>query len=211
MGTIKSGILGGFSGKVGAVIGTSWKGISVMRSQAQSVANPRTTGQVENRDRFKSVFTFATSILAGVIKPLNDRFAQGMSGYNLFCSRNKNIFLSNGTFAPLAVVLSLGKLGVTPLLDEVVESGLNEDFLWNPAISGAYQAASDKAYLVVCDADGVVIGQSAGVVLRSVGTIGVDFSREIIGGETISAHLAFLRADGSIAGETSNRTFVVTE
>ena len=43
MGTIKQGILGGFSGKVGTVIGGSWKGISYMRSQAQSVKNPAQT------------------------------------------------------------------------------------------------------------------------------------------------------------------------
>ena len=39
MGTIKQGILGGFSGKVGTVVGSSWKGISYMRGQAQNVKN----------------------------------------------------------------------------------------------------------------------------------------------------------------------------
>ena len=34
MGTIKQGILGGFSGKVGTVVGSSWKGISYMRGLA---------------------------------------------------------------------------------------------------------------------------------------------------------------------------------
>ena len=33
MGTIKQGILGGFSGKVGTVVGSSWKGISYMRGK----------------------------------------------------------------------------------------------------------------------------------------------------------------------------------
>ena len=37
MGTIKQGILGGFSDKVGIVIGSSRKGISHMRGQAQSI------------------------------------------------------------------------------------------------------------------------------------------------------------------------------
>lgn len=37
MGTIQKGILGGFSGKVGSVIGGNWKGIDYMRS----VANKR--------------------------------------------------------------------------------------------------------------------------------------------------------------------------
>lgn len=40
MGTIKKGILGGFSGKVGTVVGGSWKGISYMRSLPQKVKKP---------------------------------------------------------------------------------------------------------------------------------------------------------------------------
>ncbi len=34
MGTISKGILGGFSGKVGTVVGGSWKGIDYMRSRS---------------------------------------------------------------------------------------------------------------------------------------------------------------------------------
>lgn len=38
MGTIKQGILGGFSGKVGNVVGASWKGIDYIRSLPSSVS-----------------------------------------------------------------------------------------------------------------------------------------------------------------------------
>ena len=58
MGTIKQGILGGFSGKVGTVIGSSWKGISYMRGQAQHVKNPRSAGQVNQRSKFNLVLNF---------------------------------------------------------------------------------------------------------------------------------------------------------
>ena len=58
MGTIKQGILGGFSGKVGIVIGSSWKGISYMRGQAQHVKNPRSAGQVNQRSKFNLVLNF---------------------------------------------------------------------------------------------------------------------------------------------------------
>jgi hypothetical protein len=34
---IKQGVLGGFSGKVGTVIGSSWKGIAVMRGPTGSI------------------------------------------------------------------------------------------------------------------------------------------------------------------------------
>lgn len=64
MGTIKQGILGGFSGKVGTVIGSIWKGISYMRGRAQSVKNPRTEGQVEQRSKFALTLNFLKPITA---------------------------------------------------------------------------------------------------------------------------------------------------
>ena len=36
MGTIKQGILGGFSGKVGTVVGSTWKSVHYMRALAVS-------------------------------------------------------------------------------------------------------------------------------------------------------------------------------
>ena len=53
MGTIKQGILGGFNFKVGTVIGSSWKGQAYMRGRAQHVKDPRTAGQVYQREALK--------------------------------------------------------------------------------------------------------------------------------------------------------------
>lgn len=64
MGTIKQGVLGGFSGKVGTVIGSSWKGISYMRGRAQNVKNPRTEGQMEQRSKFSLTLEFLKPITA---------------------------------------------------------------------------------------------------------------------------------------------------
>ena len=55
MGKIKQGILGGFKGKVGTVIGSSWNGISYMRGIAQSVKNANTPAQQTQRAFFKEV------------------------------------------------------------------------------------------------------------------------------------------------------------
>ena len=55
MGVIKQGILGGFQNKVGAVIGSNWKGIATMRSRPISVANPRTGKQVSVRSEFSTL------------------------------------------------------------------------------------------------------------------------------------------------------------
>lgn len=58
MGKISQGILGGISGKVGNVIGGSWKGIDYIRVKPSSVANPRTEGQVNQRNKFTEVLEF---------------------------------------------------------------------------------------------------------------------------------------------------------
>ena len=62
MGIIKQGILGGFSGKVGNVVGASWKGIDYIRSLPSSVRNPRTPRQVKQRTKFSLVQGFLTSM-----------------------------------------------------------------------------------------------------------------------------------------------------
>lgn len=55
MGTYKQGILGSFIGKVGTVVGSTWRGLAVMRSLASKVANPRTAAQVAVRNRLAAV------------------------------------------------------------------------------------------------------------------------------------------------------------
>ena len=95
MGIIRRGILGGFSGKVANVVGSSWKGIAVMRALPLSVTNPKTVGQVEQRSAFSIISKFASSILTVWVKPLWDRQAQSMSGYNAFIQQNVDIVKSD--------------------------------------------------------------------------------------------------------------------
>ena len=52
MGTLVNGILGGFSGKVGTVVGSFWKGIASMRAYTPNVSSPNTPKQLEQRAKF---------------------------------------------------------------------------------------------------------------------------------------------------------------
>ncbi|MCD6201654.1 MAG: hypothetical protein J7K46_07590 [Bacteroidales bacterium] len=73
MGKISQGILGGFSGKVGNVIGGNWKGIDYMRIKPANVANPQTEGQVDQRTKFYTVLQF--------LQPLKDFVKIGYKNY----------------------------------------------------------------------------------------------------------------------------------
>ena len=61
MGTSHQGIHGGFTGKVGNVIGYQYRGKQVYRSMPTSVANPKTEKQRGNRERFSWVNRFLAS------------------------------------------------------------------------------------------------------------------------------------------------------
>jgi len=101
MGTIKKGVLGGFSGKVGTVVGSSWKGIDYIRSLPASVKNPRTEGQVTQRTKFSMVMEF----LRPIIPYLNVGFkpyANKMSAYNAAMSYNVNNAVM-GSFPDIAI------------------------------------------------------------------------------------------------------------
>ncbi len=63
MGKITKGILGGFSGRVGTVVGSSIFGIDIMRSYQPNVENPRSPGQVSQRTKFSLVVKFLRSFL----------------------------------------------------------------------------------------------------------------------------------------------------
>lgn len=66
MGKIKQGILGGFNGTTGSVVGASWKGIAYMRGKAQSIKNPRTEAQMSNRTLFGRVSDIMSKALVAV-------------------------------------------------------------------------------------------------------------------------------------------------
>jgi hypothetical protein len=64
MGKISRGILGGFSGKVGSIIGATWKGIDYIRIVAANVTNPKTPAQESQRSKFVTVLRFLQPLVA---------------------------------------------------------------------------------------------------------------------------------------------------
>lgn len=62
MATFNQGILGGFSGKVGTVVGSNWRGKNVLRSAPRKSTKPISAAQQRQRDKFKCVLQFLTPI-----------------------------------------------------------------------------------------------------------------------------------------------------
>ena len=208
MGKIIGGILGNFSGKVGNVVGGSWKGIGTLRAYNPIVSNPRTNAQVYNRDRFSVITEMASDLLSTVIKPCWDRFAVQMSGYNHFCSVNRNCLDGNLVFAFGNFKLTNGKmLSITHLAHSMLAD--DHRFSFSTACVDKFQQPTDLLYYAVIDYKGVVVTSGGGTVTRDVGSLTVNVA-DIDGYDlgTLALFVSFMRQDGSVVDSSCVGWFV---
>ena len=203
MGKIKQGILGGFSGKVGGVVGSSWKGIAVMKAMPLSVANPRTAPQVAQRTLFGNVAQFAVMILAAVIKPLWDRFAIRMSGYNEFIQTNIDLFSGEMPGVPADLIIGKGKMASTPFnaIEFVVDQNELNISYTNDSGSG-YKLSTDKCYCVCVNISQKEVGVSAANYERSEEMDMITMPHTFNTSDVVWLYMCFKRADGTVVSET---------
>lgn len=202
MGVILRGILGGFSGRVANVVGSSWKGIAYMKSLPLSVANPRTAGQLGQRTKFTAVVDAATALLALTVKPMWDRFAQKMSGYNDFIAKNIDAFQTDGLIIPASFRASIGTLtGFDTLAVTADASTDNIDATWVDNTGTGNALGTDVPYFTVYnETQGYWDGGDSGGV-RSINNVGfVDTRMET--GDQLRVYLSFRRADGTLVSNS---------
>ena len=82
MGKIKQGILGGFRGKVGTVVGSYWNGIFYMKALPQSYKKGR-SGSKMQQGYFKELITLAMSLSNEDLEFIYPRKPKGMTRRNL--------------------------------------------------------------------------------------------------------------------------------
>ena len=200
MGKFYNGVLGTMTGKVGGVVGRTWKGINTVAAYQPNVSNPRTNLQVAQRGKMAAITVFASQINTSIIKPLWDRFAKGMSGYNAFIQNNIPFVSDLGVIDLSKLEISKGKM-VAPV---ILDAGCHDDgwdIQWDPAIADSYSMSTDKAYILITTGDAKKVTISAGIVQRSEGHIMIpsDISPDDDG----YVYLAFKRADGTIVSNTA--------
>lgn len=209
MGVIKRGLLGGFSGRVGNIVGSSWKGIAVMKSLPLSVANPRTAGQVGQRTAFSACVVVAGILLAEIIKPFWDRFAQKMSGYNDFMSKNVTNFSSSGVLDYPNFVISVGALLGLPDLVVTADNSDNEITIAFSDNSGTGNAlATDEVSIVVYNSTQDYWDQYPAEFSRDNGNAGIAES-VMTTGDVLKVYVAVRRADGTLVSGTQFASVVV--
>lgn len=207
MGKISQGILGGFSGKVGNVIGGNWKGIDYMRVRPASVSNPQTEGQVDQRSKFSTVLGFLQP-LRGFLKIGFRNYAIKMTEFNSAMSYNvKNAVI--GVYPDYVIDFEsalISRGGLTAALNPTVDTPAagQVQFNWvDNSIDGNARPADRAMVLVYNPARNEAVYVTDGSA-RSIGNHTLTVPNQY-SGDTVYAFIAFISEDGK---EVSNSKYV---
>ena len=130
MGTIKQGILGGFSGKVGTVVGASWKGKAYMRGMPQHYTTQATWGTLFCQRALSAIIEVLRPIASTVRLTFGD-YDHGMSTFNKAVKINYPGAIENHDGEPVVIYkkLQLSK-GFLQCFDMFVIDDPGEDGNW---------------------------------------------------------------------------------
>jgi hypothetical protein len=154
MARINKGILGPISGKVGSVVGGTWKGIDYVRSKQGSRSGPPSPAQLEQQEKFKLVTRFISS-LGGLLMFTFKNYAHEMTGANSAMSYTiKNAVVGNYPNYELdysRVLVSRGDLPNVGNPLATAEAGSKVKFVWtNNAGVGKAMLTDKMIVLVYC-------------------------------------------------------------
>ncbi len=202
MGKYEVGVLGGFDGKIGTVVGARWKGISYMRHKGRKSRKPRSQAQLEHQAKFKCVSDFVQNFSELLMTcytdtpeqtPINQAFSDIYAGaligqYPAFGLDYSKIALCEGTLH------NANNLAASANGNGSVE------FSWTDNTNGPRAKASDKAVLVVyCPELDEAVYTLAGAE-RSTGSDTLNVMN--FTGKTVETWIAFLSADGKLASSS---------
>ena len=134
MGKIKQGILGGFKGKVGTVIGSSWNGIAYMKGQPQSVKDAKSAAQIAQRDFFREVQDLVGQLTAEQLAFLFPSAPSGMTRRNAIVQQLSAASLveADGKHVDLADINTIGNAPTADMPDvSIAADGDNLAISWD--------------------------------------------------------------------------------
>ena len=197
MGTFEKGYLGGFSGKVGTAVGSSWKNLNVLRSRPPSKRRGQPSElQLERQAKFSLMTNFLQPLTDLLNQTYSKSAAARMSGFNKAFSVNNEAI--TGVYPAFAidypkVLLSKGSLPnvTTPAAASAAAGKLTFTWIDNSGINSAL--ISDLAFVAAYDEDlrhWIFIQKAAA---RNAATYTLDVTP--FSGKTVQTYIGFMSAD----------------
>ena len=198
MGIINQGILGGFSGKVGPIVGFRWKSNYYIRARAAKVSNPRTPKQQEQRGKFATAFSFLKTIKP-FIRIGYKEFTQDKSAFNAAMSYTlKRAVTGSGKEIRIDFDRALVSMGtLMPIFKgTATQNGNKMYFNWQDNSGMGNAEDTDIAMLLVYNKDKETAVYDTKTALRSSQHAELQLPSDWQDDELI-AYLSFCSADGN--------------
>ena len=212
MGIINQGILGGFSGKVGPIVGFHWKSKYYIRARAAKVSNPRTPKQQEQRGKFATAFSFLKAIKP-FIRIGYKEFTQEKSAFNAAMSYTlKRAVTGNGKETSIDFNRALVSMGtLMPVFEGTATQNENQMYFnWQDNSGMGNAEDRDIAMLLVYNKDKETAVYNTEAALRSSCHAVLQLPADWQNDELI-AYLSFCSADGSCVANSIRLTVTMTE
>ncbi len=172
MGTFNKGILGGFSGKVGTVVGANWRGLDVMRSLPKKSGRQPSEKQLIVQARFTLTAHFLSPIKA-LLSAYFGQPAGEKSRFNLaFSYHNTEAII--GTYPDFdidytKVIVSKGELLNVGIPNVVPQSGAVMKFQWTDNSGEGEAKATDTILVVVYNPAKALFSYQEQAATRDIG------------------------------------------
>jgi hypothetical protein len=203
MGTHKQGILGSFSGKIGTVIGSTWRGLWVMRGLTTKKRGKSDPAQLAQQAKFGLMIKLLRP-LSSLVKQTYDTSPAEMTGINKAFSDNIRNAIA-GVYPAFTVdfsklVLSKGILpnAGTPVAASTVAGKLA--FTWTDNSGTGDALASDMAFVAVFNEALNRWIFSQNTAARNAGTFTLDVSA--FSGKPVQTYIGFISADGNSVSDS---------
>lgn len=148
------GVMGKFYGKIGVVVGFTWKGLQVARAYISRVANPKTNGQQLVRTRFAAAGHLASLFLPAISVGLKNLASSRKStdvgefvrlNWAAIQAATPGEYAIDYTGLKLAQGSLAGASFGSPQFDDPLEVAIDI----TPNVSGYKANANDKVYILV--------------------------------------------------------------
>ena len=197
MGTFSRGLLGGFKGKVGSLVGSTWKGIEVLRSKAGGRKSNFSPEQLQQQAKFTLIIKFLRP-LAPWLNQVYGATAVQMTGFNkaTACNMLNGITGEYPDYRINYRMISLGQGYLPNAESPAAGSTMTGKVIvsWKDNSGDGRAGLADKAFVALyCeDMNRWILNPNAGI--RGDGTFSLD--APLFSGKTVQAYLGFVSANG---------------
>lgn len=198
MGVIKNGANGGFSGKAGSMVGSSWKSINYIKGLSKDRTKPSSQLQLEQQGKFAKAVKF--------LKPIKDMLNVTYGGIKQGKATGFNMALRQvlkeavvGTYPVYsidysAVVLAEGSLAIAQG-SVVAEAGATLHVSWSPETNPNNADAEDMVRLLIYDPQTNIFSGGSEPNTRADGESMVSLRPQMVG-RTLHVYYFFTSKNG---------------